>query len=212
MRAYHALLRFGFRLLYNEMAWTYDAVSWIVSAGEWRAWQRSALKHLNASSGSVILELAHGTANVQCELRTAGYESVGLDLSKAMGRIARGKLRRAGFAPQLVQGDARHLPFSAGVFPAIVCTFPTSFIIDPQVIREMYRVLLPGGRLVLVASAAFTGHGLIKRVLDWLYGATGQRGEWPSDIRQRFEAAGFSLTSHDEPCTISVAQVVVAHK
>lgn len=212
MNPYLTLLRFGFRMLYNEMAWTYDAVSWVVSAGEWRAWQRSALKYLDTSPGALILEVAHGTANVQRDLRAAGYEPIGLDLSKAMGRIARRKLRRAGFAPQLVRGDVRHLPFGAGQFPAIVCTFPTSFIIEPQVISEMYRVLQPNGRLVLVASAIFTGRGLIKRVLDWLYGATGQHGEWPSDVRQRFEAAGFRLTSHDEPCTMSVAQVVVAHK
>ncbi|MCB9446672.1 MAG: class I SAM-dependent methyltransferase, partial [Ardenticatenaceae bacterium] len=37
------LIRFGFRLLYNELAWTYDAVSWLVSLGDWRSWQQAAL-------------------------------------------------------------------------------------------------------------------------------------------------------------------------
>src|SRR5579859_7143714 len=100
VRVYSRLLNLGFRLLYNEMAWTYDAVSWIVSAGEWRAWQRSALKHLNVAPGALILELAHGTANLQRDLRAAGYDSIGLDLSEAMGRIARRKLRRAKFVPK----------------------------------------------------------------------------------------------------------------
>jgi ubiquinone/menaquinone biosynthesis C-methylase UbiE len=209
---YRRLLRFGFRLLYNEMAWTYDAVSWIVSAGEWRAWQRSALGHLNAPPGALVLELAHGTANLQRDLRAAGFDTIGLDLSKAMGRIARRKLRRAKLTPKLVQGDARRLPFNDGQFAAIVCTFPTEFIVDPAVIGETYRVLQPCGRLVFVPSAVFSGRGAAKSALEAAYRVTGQRGNWPSDVLSRFEVAGFTLTSHAEPCTISVAQVMVAHK
>src|SRR5258706_11178858 len=43
------------------MAFTYDAVSWIASLGEWREWQRAALKHLNVQPDAHVLELAwHG--------------------------------------------------------------------------------------------------------------------------------------------------------
>src|SRR5437868_2620777 len=98
--AYITLLRFGFRLLYNEMAFTYDLVSWIVSLGEWRSWQRAALKHLNAPPGSRILEVAHGTANLQLDLRAQGYDSIGLDLSKYMGQIARRKLIKHRITPK----------------------------------------------------------------------------------------------------------------
>lgn len=211
-RVYSRLLNLGFRLLYNEMAWTYDMVSWIVSAGEWRAWQRAALRYLDALPGTLILELAHGTANLQRDLRSAGYDTIGLDLSRAMGRIAHRKLRHAKPIPKLVGGDARRLPFHAGQFAVIVCTFPTDFIVDPLVIGEIYRVLQPGGRLVFVSSATFTGHGAIKTILESAYHLTGQRDSWPSDILRRFETAGFTLTTHAEPCTISVAQVLVAHK
>ena len=37
------LVRFGFRLLYYELAWTYDLVSWLVSLGEWVRWHRAGL-------------------------------------------------------------------------------------------------------------------------------------------------------------------------
>ncbi len=69
---YWRLVKFGFRLLYNEMAFTYDAVSWIASLGEWREWQRAALKHLNVQPDAHVLELAHGTGNLQLDLRAAG--------------------------------------------------------------------------------------------------------------------------------------------
>ncbi len=209
---YTRLLRFGFRLLYNEMAFTYDAVSWIVSLGEWRSWQRAALKHLNVLPGAPVLELAHGTANLQMDLRAAGYDSIGYDLSRAMGRIARRKLRRAGIVPKLVSGYAQALPFGAEQFAAIVCTFPTDFIIDPATIREAHRILKVGGRLVFVPNGAFSGRGLAKDGLEAVYRATGQRGGWPSDVEQRFSGAGFTLTQVIEPCRISVASVIIAQK
>ncbi len=145
------LVRFGFRLLYNEMAWTYDLVSWVVSLNRWRAWQRTTLPHLGAAPGSRVLELAHGTANLQLDMRAAGLEPVGLDVSSAMGRIARRKLHAAGIdEPPLVRANARALPFGAAHFDAIVSTFPTEFIIHPDTLREAARVLRPGGRLVVL--------------------------------------------------------------
>ncbi len=209
---YVRLLRLGFRLLYNELAFTYDGVSWLVSLGEWRAWQRSAIRHLNAVPGACILELAHGTANLQLDLRAAGYDSIGYDLSRAMGRIARRKLRRARLVPKLVRGYAQQLPFPDEQFLAVVSTFPTDFIIDPATIREAYRVLKPGGRFVFVPNGAFTGRGVAKESLEAVYRATGQRGTWPEDVGVRFETAGFTLTQVIEACRISAAYVMIAHK
>ena len=78
-------LRFGFRLLYNELAWTYDIVSWIVSLGQWREWQKAGLQFL---SGENILELAHGPGHILVELEEAGFKVTGLDLSESMGQMA----------------------------------------------------------------------------------------------------------------------------
>src|SRR5512135_3739603 len=98
------------------MAWTYDTVSWAVSLGEWRAWQRTALRHLNVKPGCRVLELAHGTANLQIDLRTAGLDSVAIDFSPAMGRIARRKLIRHRIAPQVVRARAQAIPFPSHHF------------------------------------------------------------------------------------------------
>jgi hypothetical protein len=53
-RLWWGLVRFGFRLLYNEFAFTYDTVSKVVSLGAWRCWQRAALKYLAVPPGARI--------------------------------------------------------------------------------------------------------------------------------------------------------------
>lgn len=195
------LVRLGFRLLYNEMAFTYDAVSWIVSRGQWRDWQRTVLPHLAASPGAAVLELAHGTGALQIELRRAGYRTAALDLSRAMGRIARRRLIRWGTRPLLVRAQAQAIPFPTGTFAAVVSTFPTEFILDPATLVEIYRVLKPGGRLVVVFGGLLTRRGLIEEGLEFAYRITGQRGPWPANAEDRLTAAGF----HAEPVTVELA-------
>ncbi|MCI0711600.1 MAG: class I SAM-dependent methyltransferase [Chloroflexi bacterium] len=211
-KAWWSLVRFGFRLLYNEMAWTYDLVSRVVSMGQWRNWQRVALKHLNAEPGALILEAAHGTGNFQFDLAAAGYRRIAFDFSAQMGRIARRKLQKNNLPAPLVRAMGQHLPFPDATFDAIVSTFPTPFIVEKETLRETYRVLKPGARLVIVPNAVLTSGGAAKDVLETAYRVTGQRGAWGVDIENRFAQAGFNVRLVMEPCKRSIAQVLIAEK
>lgn len=206
------VIRFGFRLLYNEMAFTYDIVSAVVSIGEWRSWQRSALKHLDPNSGKRLLELAHGTGNLQIDLVKAGYDTVGYDLSPYMGRIAKRKMRRKGLAAKLVRGKAQQLPFPSGVFDAVISTFPTDFIFAAETLREINRILESHGRLIIVPNGVLTGGGLGEAALEWLYRITGQRGGQNTSLSDYFAQFGFEVSVHEERCRRSIAQVIVARK
>jgi ubiquinone/menaquinone biosynthesis C-methylase UbiE len=204
------LLRYGFVLLYNEMAWTYDFVSWFVSAGQWRSWQRAALPYLR---GRRVLEIAHGTGNLLLDLTALGFEPVGFDLSKAMGRIARGKLRSRGLWLPLVRGRVQALPFASDSFPSLLATFPTEFVVDHQAIAEFQRVLQPGGVIVLVPVARITGLALADRLAEWLFRITGQSSEnWFASLTGRYTAAGFTTRVEEVKLPRSTVTVIVAEK
>lgn len=209
-----AFLRLAFGLLYNQMAWSYDLVSWVVSAGQWRSWQRSALPYL---AGRPVLEVAHGTGNLLLDLVSLGLQPVGLDLSQAMSGIASRKLKRRLGSDELpvplVQGRADNLPFATGSLSSVVSTFPTEFIVQADVIGEFYRVLRPGGACVCVPAAQITGPAIFDRWAAWLFRVTGQSATgWFAPLVDRFTAAGFRARLELVRQPRSRVMVVVAEK
>jgi ubiquinone/menaquinone biosynthesis C-methylase UbiE len=207
--AYRNLLRFGFRLLYHEMAWSYDSVSWTVSLGQWRTWQRAALPYLH---GPRVLEIACGTGDLLLDLRAAGFSVYGADISPYMVRMASRKLRRAGAFVPIGRASAGALPFTAGTFDSVVSTFPTPFIHQPNVLAEIARVLRPGGRLVVVDRASLLRPALLARLVEWLYLVTGQRADvhlsqtgWLTDL-------GWNAWEQDVPLGTSVVHLLVAER
>lgn len=211
-RIWWAVVRFSFRLLYNELAFTYDLVSFIVSLGAWRCWQQAVLKYLSVSKTVRILELAHGTGNLQLDLCEQGYQAVGYDLSPYMGRIAQKKLRKHKYTSQLVRGMAQQLPFPTASFGAIISTFPTDFIVDPSTLEEVRRILQPSGQFIIVPNGILTGSNFAGASLEWLYYITGQRDEKTVNLSELFTPYGFEAKLFEEQCPRSRVQVIVATK
>ena len=169
------LWRLLFRLLYNECASAYDLVSYSVSLGQWRSWQRCVFHYLPSAEDGPVLEIAHGTGDLQIDLIQSGYRTVALDLSPRMGKLARRKLHRACLPANLMRGDAFQLPLASESCPAIICTFPTHFIFQAPVLAEMERVLRPSGRVVVVLVGQLDGGGILPWLIRGLYRLTGQR-------------------------------------
>ncbi len=193
------LIRFAFTQFYTTFAWTYDAVAHLVSFGEWRAWGGAALGYLPAAPGRV-LEIAHGPGHVHAAIRQRGYDVIGIDLSKQMGALARKRvLASSGRAPDLARANALRLPFPDSAFDAALSTFPAEFVFHPQTLREVARVLRPGGCFVIVPTAQFRGGGAMTRLIDALYRITGQRASLEAveaRARATVAAAGFAFGSH----------------
>ncbi|MDY6875144.1 MAG: methyltransferase domain-containing protein [Chloroflexota bacterium] len=195
-RLWRAFLRLFFRLLYNELAWAYDLVAWIVSLGRWQAWGRTAIPYLR---GRRVLELGHGPGHLLVTMTERGLSPVGVDLSPHMGRLARRRLRRAGQAVSPVRAYAQGLPFCGECFDSVVATFPTEFILNPATLRETARVLRspepvkgqPAGRLIIVAWACLGERDPLSRFIGWLYQVTGQGDPLPGGGEAMLVEAGF---------------------
>jgi ubiquinone/menaquinone biosynthesis C-methylase UbiE len=198
------LIKFGFHLLYNQLAFTYDTVAWLVSFGQWQAWTATSLQWIR---GPRVLELGHGPGHLLVRLARSGVQPIGVDVSPNMLRMARRRLRRAGLSVPQVCVKAPALPFRSNEFDSVVATFPTEYLFQTATLCEVRRVLKDDGRLIIVVGATLGRGGATARLIDWLYTITGQREMAADDEASVFEQAG--LTVQVETQTVGRSEVTL---
>lgn len=177
-----------FERLYHELAWSYDLVSWLVSGGRWRRWQRSALDFVLPDR---VLEVGPGTGHLLADLLAAGYDAWGLESSPQMLRRSSRTLSSRGWLGRIVGGDARAMPFRNGSFRSVVLTFPSAYVLSDEFAREVERVLEPGGTAVAVLGAearTWPWPG----VLEWALGVLGSGVKPLSEDRFERDAASIA--------------------
>jgi ubiquinone/menaquinone biosynthesis C-methylase UbiE len=101
--------------------------------------------------GGRVLEIAPGPGYLSIELaRDSHFRVTGLDISKTFVEIAQGKAREAGVAVDFRHGNASDMPFEAEAFDLTVCVAAFKNFSEPvEAIREMHRVLAPGGIAII---------------------------------------------------------------
>jgi len=203
------LIKFGFHLLYHELAFTYDAVAWLVSLGQWQAWGRTALDRVR---GPRVLEIGHGPGHLLIALARSGRQPIGIDLSPQMSRIAHRNIRHAGVQAPQMQCRVQALPFRSGVFDSVVSTFPSDYIADVATLREVQRVTNDRGRLIVVFGAQLIGREPSKLLIEWLYRLTGQREAKFDDEESIFDRVGMPARIETETIGASTVTLIVAEK
>jgi ubiquinone/menaquinone biosynthesis C-methylase UbiE len=217
------LVQTAFKQFYTTFAWTYDTVAAIVSFGEWKRWGEAALDFLPDAvrHGSArVLEIAHGPGHLHHTMRERGYALTGIDLSPQMGRLTQQRTRAVARADAVARTDAAalarasalRLPFADTVFEAVLSTFPAEFVFHPDTLREVARVLAPGGRFVIVPSASLRGSGALTGLVELAYRVTGQRtalADVEPRVRDAFAAAGMTFASQRVPTPRAVVVVWV---
>jgi ubiquinone/menaquinone biosynthesis C-methylase UbiE len=142
---------------YDKQMRFYDRVLFADS----RAW-------VCAQATGSALEVAVGTG-LNLPFYPAGVELTGIDFSPAMLGVAQARARQLGRAVDLREADAQALPFPDACFDTVVCTFAPCAVPDERrTVREMTRVLRPGGLMVLadhIAGATWPVRA-IQRIMD----------------------------------------------
>ena len=142
--------------MFSGIAPRYDFLNRLLSLGVDRRWRREAVSEMVPTAGGRHLDLATGTADMALEvLRQKGNAAAvaGADISVEMMRIGREKCRRAGAGTRVsfVRAPGESLPFRDGAFDSACVAFGIRNVVDRERgLREMCRVVRPGGRVVVL--------------------------------------------------------------
>jgi demethylmenaquinone methyltransferase / 2-methoxy-6-polyprenyl-1,4-benzoquinol methylase len=135
------------RAMFDRIAGPYDLMNSVMTAGLHHRWRERAADLARVGPGSRALDVATGTGDLAIELASRGADVIGSDFSEGMLDVARRK------APSLAweQGNALALPYPDASFDAATVGFGARNFSDlPQGLREMARVVRPGGRVVVL--------------------------------------------------------------
>lgn len=134
---------------FNAIAGRYDLLNTLLSFGLHHFWKRRAIRAARITPASRVLDLCGGTADLALRAARAGAQSVTvLDFSPEMLQV--GRKKAAGFpAISFICGDAQHIASEDAAYDTVLISFGLRNLSDRgQGLREILRVLEPGGRLI----------------------------------------------------------------
>ncbi|MEA2449572.1 MAG: demethylmenaquinone methyltransferase / 2-methoxy-6-polyprenyl,4-benzoquinol methylase [Thermoleophilaceae bacterium] len=136
--------------MFDRIAAVYDLMNSVMTAGLHHRWRERAADLAAVGPGDRVLDVATGTGDLAIELRRRvgdGGEVIGSDFSERMLELARDKAPAIRFE----QANALALPYDDDSFDAATVGFGARNFSDlPQGLREMARVVRPGGRVVIL--------------------------------------------------------------
>ena len=199
--------------MFNGVAKGYDRTNDIASAGNSILWRIATVRAVAPVAGERILDVAAGTGTSSIALTKTGARVVAVDFSPGM--IAEGRKRHPSI--EFIEADATKLPFGDDEFDAVTISFGLRNVKEPRVaLAEMYRVLKPGGRLVICefsrpprALLRVGYHAYINRILPLIASVSSSEPDayvylaesikaWPDQgqLSQWMRAAGFTRVAY----------------
>lgn len=181
----------GIRDMFNRIAPRYDLLNRLLSLGIDRRWRRFAVSQLVIPENGKVLDIATGTGDVALEIGRQTDPSamiVGSDFTQGMLVLGRDKIAESPCKGrvELVNAPCESMPHPDQVFDGITIAFGIRNVVDRQAgLREMARVLKPGGRAVILEFATPTNRVFravylfyFCRVLPWVGGLMSQKSAY----------------------------------
>ncbi|MCE7950152.1 MAG: bifunctional demethylmenaquinone methyltransferase/2-methoxy-6-polyprenyl-1,4-benzoquinol methylase UbiE [Xanthomonadales bacterium PRO7] len=158
--------------VFTSVASRYDLMNDLMSFGVHRLWKRWFTATSGVREGDAVLDLAGGTGDIAASLvplvGERGVVVIG-DINAAMLRVGRDRLLDRGFVRNLsyAQLNAESLPFPDSSFDAVTIAFGLRNVTDKDVaLREMQRVLRPGGRVLILEFSSVQSQ-ILKPLYDF---------------------------------------------
>ncbi len=149
------------RQMFSSIATRYDVTNEVLSLGIHRLWRRTAVRLSGAREGFAVLDCATGTGDLALAFKRKVGNSgrvIGTDFCKEMLDSAPAKAAREGLQVEFKVADAMALPFEDNSFDVASIAFGIRNVDDPvKCLKEMARVVRPGGRVVVLEFGQPTG-------------------------------------------------------
>ena len=157
--------------LFDRIAGTYDRFNHILSLNIDKSWRRRTIRKMRPADS--LLDVAIGTGDLAIRAVRDGKAAQvkGLDLSAEMMRIGAEKAEKAGLEEKIefLQGSALQMPFDDSTFDAVSCAFGVRNFSDlDKGLREMFRVLKPGGQL-LILEFSYPENRIMRAAYDFFF-------------------------------------------
>ena len=161
------------REMFTSIAPRYDFLNRLLSVGQDKYWRQRAIDLLDPMENERILDVATGTGDMVIEVakRNLSVQIFGIDFSQRMLDLGRIKIARNGYnqAVSLQIGSGECLPFADESFDGVICAFGIRNFADVQLgLREFFRVLKPGGRVV-VLEFSIPQNQFLKTAYEWYF-------------------------------------------
>lgn len=226
----------GVKKMFDNIAHDYDKLNHILSLNIDKIWRKKAVRQLADEARPLnVLDVACGTADFTIEIArnlAQGSRVVGVDISEGMIAVGKDKLAKHGLDADLQVADCEALPYVDNTFDRISVGFGVRNFEHLELgLSEMYRVLAPGGKLVIlelsVPSNAFVRWCYklyFLKILPFVGGlVSGNRGAYeylpasvlrfpdPEVFMEMMKTAGFDIVEHTA-LTLGICRMYIGKK
>ncbi|MFI5140538.1 MAG: bifunctional demethylmenaquinone methyltransferase/2-methoxy-6-polyprenyl-1,4-benzoquinol methylase UbiE [Sphingobacteriales bacterium] len=141
--------------MFNNISGRYDFLNHFLSLGIDKGWRKKAIAEVAAINPKTILDVATGTGDMAIAAAAAIHPNkiTGIDIADQMLEVGRKKIAAQNLSQviTLQTGDSESMPFSTGEFDAVMCAYGVrNFEHLETGLTEMYRVLRPSGKVVIL--------------------------------------------------------------
>ena len=194
--------------VFHSVAKQYDVMNDLMSFGIHRLWKRFTIDASGVRPGNNVLDLAGGTGDLTAKFSQLVGKSgnvVLADINSSMLNVGRDKLRDKGLVQNInyVQANAQYLPFEDNTFDIVTIAFGLRNVTDKEMaLRSIYRVLKPGGRL-LVLEFSKPEYELLNKAYDFYsFNILPKMGELVAKDGDSYQYLAESIRMHPDQETL----------